>query len=166
MKKKTSEDLAKELKELSKAELNGEIIENPTEEEQKIIKAREVLDKAFEKADKAAGDKKLLERKKIELELELEKNDIFKQYQKVLQDIEKLDKVFEDMKQLTEEAEIGERSLFEGKNINVTYKASYDRRGLNSEAFFEDFSPKSRMYQKYVKLTRVKGSFTIKFKEK
>lgn len=140
-------------------EASKHIMDDEEENEQLVI-----LEEELSKFDKTKAKKAIeLEKKKLLFE-EAHKNDKeFQEYLKILKDIELNNKDFDEFKKEYQPImESLNKSKYEGKNCTITCVNSYDKREFNSEAFYEDFSPDSRMYKKYVTIKRVKGNVKIK----
>lgn len=151
-----NEDL-EAIKEASANLMNEDNIE---EEDQELV----LLEEELSKFDKTKAKKALeLEKKKLLYE-EAHKNDKeFQEYLKILKDIENNNKDFDDFKkEYLPKLEKNNKTKYEGKYCTITCVMPYDKREFNSEAFYEDYSPDSRMYQKYVTIKKVKGNVKIK----
>ena len=55
--------------------------------------------------------------------------------------------------------------LYEGKHCNIEIKHAYTKTQMNTKQFLQDFSPRTKMYQKYVSIVNVKGNILIKEKK-
>lgn len=153
--KEFDEDL-EAIKEASNKLMNGEEIEEVSTEKKR-------LDESYTRVKKAVSKKKKLERDLIEFEIMNKSNEVLQKYMKLLKDIEDANKSIEEEKPELEEAmRLNNEKKYETDDFKISRKDGSIRRSLNSEAFFQDFAPNSRMYKKYVKETEVKGSVTIK----
>lgn len=153
--KEFDEDL-EAIKEASNKLMNGE--------EVSIEKKR--LDESYTRVKKAVSKKKKLERDLIEFEIMNKSNEVLQKYMKLLKDIEDINKSIEEEKpELEEVMRLNNEKKYETDDFKISRKDGSIRRSLNSEAFFQDFAPNSRMYKKYVREIEVKGSVTIKIVE-
>lgn len=156
--KEFDEDL-EAIKEASNKLMNGEEIEEVSTEKKR-------LDESYTRVKKAVSKKKKLERDLIEFEIMNKSNEVLQKYMKLLKDIEDANKSIEEEKPELEEAmRLNNEKKYETDDFKISRKDGSIRRSLNSEAFFQDFAPNSRMYKKYVRETEVKGSVTIKIVE-
>ena len=156
--KEFDEDL-EAIKEASNKLMNGEKIEEVSTEKKR-------LDESYTRVKKAVSKKKKLERDLIEFEIMNKSNEVLQKYMKLLKDIEDANKSIEEEKPELEEAmRLNNEKKYETDDFKISRKDGSIRRSLNSEAFFQDFAPNSRMYKKYVRETEVKGSVTIKIVE-
>lgn len=150
--KEFDEDL-EAIKEASAKLMNGE----------EVSTEKKRLDESYTRVKKAVSKKKKLERDLIEFEIMNKGNEVLQKYMKLLKDIEDANKSIEEEKPELEEAmRLNNEKKYETDEFKISRKEGSIRRSLNSEAFFQDFAPNSRMYKKYVKETEVKGSVTIK----
>ena len=123
----------------------------------------EKLKKDFRKANLAQGKLNQVNDDLTVFEELYKDNDILKAYKELLgkkQNYEeelKLAKtyLYEDMLEEDETEMIG-------TNITVTLKKPYEKKSIDTDKFFEDNMPGSRLYKKYVKITTVKGNVNIK----
>ena len=132
-------------------------------EEEEVSTEKKRLDESYTRVKKAVSKKKKLERDLIEFEIMNKGNEVLQKYMKLLKDIEDANKSIEEEKPELEEAmRLNNEKKYETDEFKISRKDGSIRRSLNSEVFFQDFAPNSRMYKKYVKETEVKGSVTIK----
>lgn len=149
-----NEDL-EAIKEASQKLMNGEDIEES--------EGRKLLNEDYKKTKRNVVKKKKLEKELAAFEIMNQDNEILKQYIKMLKDLEEANKGIEESKKtLYEEMLAEDESKYECDEFKVTLKKPYTKREFNSEAFYEDYAPNSRMYKKYVNEKEVKGNVTIK----
>lgn len=149
-----NEDL-EAIKEASQKLMNGEDLEES--------EGRKLLNEDYKKTKRNVVKKKKLEKELAAFEIMNQDNEILKQYIKMLKDLEEANKGIEESKKtLYEEMLAEDESKYECDEFKVTLKKPYTKREFNSEAFYEDYAPNSRMYKKYVNEKEVKGNVTIK----
>lgn len=149
-----NEDL-EAIKEASQKLINGEDLEESI--------GRKLLNEDYKKTKRNVVKKKKLEKELAAFEIMNQDNEILKQYIKMLKDLEEANKGIEESKKtLYEEMLAEDESKYECDEFKVTLKKPYTKREFNSEAFYEDYAPNSRMYKKYVNEKEVKGNVTIK----
>jgi len=149
-----NEDL-EAIKEASQKLMNGEDIEESPD--------RKLLDEDYKRTKKYVTKKKKLEKELAAFEILNQDNEVLQKYMKLLKDLEEANKGIDDAKKtLYEEMLKVDESKYECEDYKVTLKKPYIKREFNSEAFYEDYAPNSRMYKKYVNEKEVKGNVTIK----
>ena len=149
-----NEDL-EAIKEASQRLMNGEDIEESPD--------RKLLDEDYKRTKKYVTKKKKLEKELAAFEILNQDNEVLQKYIKLLKDLEEANKGIDDAKKtLYEEMLKVDESKYECEDYKVTLKKPYIKREFNSEAFYEDYAPNSRMYKKYVNEKEVKGNVTIK----
>ena len=149
-----NEDL-EAIKEASQRLMNGEDIEESPD--------RKLLDEDYKRTKKYVTKKKKLEKELAAFEILNQDNEVLQKYMKLLKDLEEANKGIDDAKKtLYEEMLKVDESKYECEDYKVTLKKPYIKREFNSEAFYEDYAPNSRMYKKYVNEKEVKGNVTIK----
>ena len=135
--------------------MNGEDIEESPD--------RKLLDEDYKRTKKYVTKKKKLEKELAAFEILNQDNEVLQKYIKLLKDLEEANKGIDDAKKtLYEEMLKVDESKYECEDYKVTLKKPYIKREFNSEAFYEDYAPNSRMYKKYVNEKEVKGNVTIK----
>ena len=106
-----------------------------------------------------------LETRKAEIEAQAENNKLLAEYLDVLSQISKQDKIVKaDLEPLRLAMQVENKTTMEDKSIKITTKKDYTRSGWNTQLLYEDFGPKSKMYQKYITETPVKGSIKLEDK--
>lgn len=149
-----NEDL-EAIKEASQKLMSGEDIEESPD--------RKLLDEDYKRTKKYVTKKKKLEKELAAFEILNQDNEVLQKYMKLLKDLEEANKGIDDAKKtLYEEMLKVDESKYECEDYKVTLKKPYIKREFNSEAFYEDYAPNSRMYKKYVNEKEVKGNVTIK----
>lgn len=149
-----NEDL-EAIKEASQKLMSGEDIEESPD--------RKLLDEDYKRTKKYVTKKKKLEKELDAFEILNQDNEVLQKYMKLLKDLEEANKGIDDAKKtLYEEMLKVDESKYECEDYKVTLKKPYIKREFNSEAFYEDYAPNSRMYKKYVNEKEVKGNVTIK----
>lgn len=149
-----NEDL-EAIKEASQKLMSGEDIEESPD--------RKLLDEDYKRTKKYVTKKKKLEKELTAFEILNQDNEVLQKYMKLLKDLEEANKGIDDAKKtLYEEMLKVDESKYECEDYKVTLKKPYIKREFNSEAFYEDYAPNSRMYKKYVNEKEVKGNVTIK----
>lgn len=124
------------------------------------------LNEAFKKKDKLKGKVKKLQAEKAAMELLYKDHEILGKYLKILNDLAELEVEDKDTdKTLYEIMEGSGVDLYEGKYVDITIKHSYTRTQMNTKQFLQDFSPRTKMYQKYITLNEVKGNIISKDKK-
>lgn len=156
--KEFDEDL-EAIKEASNKLMNGEEIEE-------VSPGRKLLDEDYKRTKKYVSKKKKLEKELAAFELMNQDNEVLQKYMKLLKDLEEANKGIDEAKKtLYEEMLAEDETKYECDEFKVTLKKPYIKREFNSEAFYEDYAPNSRMYKKYVNEKEVKGNVTIKIVE-
>lgn len=124
---------------------------------------KKMLNETYQKTDELFAKQKRLEKEKEAFEILFEQDENFKKYFNILNELNSINKDIDNRKSLLYDAMLlGEEQEYKGNNVNIKLKKPYFKREFNSEAFYEDFDPKSRMYKKYVTEKEVKGNIIIK----
>jgi len=153
--KEFDEDL-EAIKEASNKLMNGEEIEE-------VSPSRKLLEEDYKRTKKFVSKKKKLEQELVAFELMNQDNEVLQKYMKLLKDLDDVNKGIEEAKKtLYEEMLDQDETKYECEEYKVTLKKPYIKREFNSEAFYEDYAPNSRMYKKYVNEKEVKGNVSIK----
>lgn len=150
-----NEDL-EAIKEASAKLMKGEEIEE-------VSPGRKLLDEDYKRTKRFVSKKKKLEKELAAFEIMNQDNEVLQKYMKLLKDLEEANKGIDEAKKtLYEEMLDQDVTKYECEEYKVTLKKPYIKREFNSEAFYEDYAPNSRMYKKYVNEKEVKGNVTIK----
>lgn len=131
------------------------------------MKELTLAEKLFKKLSRKERAKIKLETRKAEIEAQAENNTLLAEYLDVLSQISEQAKlVKEDLEPLRLAMQAENKTIMEDKSIKITTKKDYTRSGWNTQLLYEDFEPKSEMYQKYIVETSVKGSIKLEDKMK
>lgn len=129
------------------------------------MKELTLAERLFKKLSRKEKVKIKLETRKAEIEAQAENNKLLAEYLDVLSQISKQDKIVKaDLEPLRLAMQVENRTTMEDKSIKITTKKDYTRSGWNTQLLYEDFGPKSKMYQKYITETPVKGSIKLEDK--
>ena len=129
------------------------------------MKELTLAEKLFKKLSRKEKVKIELETRKAEIEAQAENNKLLAEYLDVLSQISKQDKIVRaDLEPLRLAMQVENKTTMEDKLIKITTKKDYTRSGWNTQLLYEDFGPKSKMYQKYITETPVKGSIKLEDK--
>lgn len=129
------------------------------------MKELTLAEKLFKKLSRKEKVKIKLETRKAEIEAQAENNKLLAEYLDVLSQISKQDKIVKaDLEPLRLAMQVENKTTMEDKSIKITTKKDYTRSGWNAQLLYEDFGPKSKMYQKYITETPVKGSIKLEDK--
>lgn len=129
------------------------------------MKELTLAEKLFKKLSRKEKVKIKLETRKAEIEAQAENNKLLAEYLDVLSQISKQDKIVKaDLEPLRLAMQVENKTTMEDKSIKITTKKDYTRSGWNTQLLYEDFGPKSKMYQKYITETPVKGSIKLEDK--
>ena len=133
------------------------------EDIEEVSAGRKLLEEDYKKTGKFISKKKKLEKELTAFEIMNQDNEVLQKYMKLLKDLEEANKGIDEAKKtLYEEMLDQDETKYECDDYKVTLKKPYIKREFNSEAFYEDYAPNSRMYKKYVNEKEVKGNVTIK----
>lgn len=147
--------------------MENKLLENLNEgyNEAAVEIAKTKLEESCKKKDKLKGKMKKLQAEKAAMELLYKDHEILGRYLQIINELANLDvEDKETDKTLYDIMEGSGVELFEGKHIDITIKHSYTRTQMNTKQFLQDFSPKTKMYQKYISLIDVKGNIIVKDK--
>ena len=141
-------------------EASNKLLEEDVEE---TSVSKKLLEEDYKRTKNFITKKKKLEKEISAFEIINQDNEILKKYMKMLKDLEEANKGIDEAKKSLYEEMLAEgETKYECSDYKVTLKKPYIKREFNSEAFYEDYAPNSRMYKKYVNEKEVKGNVTIK----
>lgn len=148
--------------------MEGKLLENLNEgyneATEDLIKTK--LTESFKKKDKLRGKISKLQAEKAAMELLYKDNELLGKYMSIIEQIASLniqDKELDD--EIYENMEASGTELLEGKNCDITIKHPYTRTQMNTKQFLQDYSPKTKMYKKYISIIEVKGNIIVKDKK-
>lgn len=128
-----------------------------------VVKTK--LDESCKKKDRLKGKIKKLQAEKAAMELLYKDTEILGKYLSIINELAELEvEDKETDKALYDIMEGSGVELYEGKHVDITIKHSYTRTQMNTKQFLQDFSPKTKMYQKYISQIDVKGNILVKDK--
>ena len=129
------------------------------------MKELSLAEKLFRKLSRKERVKIKLLQRKAEIEAQVENSKLLAEYLDIMSQIAEQSKlVKEDSEPLRVAMQEENKTTLEDKHIKVTIKKDYTRSGWNTQLLYENFGPKTKMYQTYITETAVKGS--IKIEEK
>jgi hypothetical protein len=129
------------------------------------MKELTLAEKLFKKVSKKERDKIKLEQKKAEIEAQAKDSKLLAEYLDILTQLTEQNKlVKEDLEPLRVAMQAEGRTTMEDKAVKVTTKKDYTRSGWNTQLLYEDFGPETKIYQKYITETSVKGSIKVEDK--
>lgn len=148
--------------------MEGKLLENLNEgyNEAAVQAAKTKLDESLKKKDRLKGKIKKLEAEKAAMELLYKSHEILGKYLSIIDELANLqveDK--ETDKTLYDIMEGSGVELYEGKHCDIGIKHAYTKTQMNTKQFLQDFTPRTKMYQKYISIVDVRGNILIKDKK-
>lgn len=149
--------------------MENKLLENLNEgyNEEAVNAFKIKLDESCKKKDRLKGKIKKLQAEKAAMELLYKDTEILGKYLSIINELAELEvEDKETDKTLYDIMEGSGVELYEGKHCDIGIKHSYTKTQMNTKQFLQDFSPRTKMYQKYITIVDVRGNILIKEKKK